>query len=329
VDLYEKMATPGRKLLVAGKGGLNLTHGGDLQHFVKQYQGDDTPVGFWQECLSGFDNQAMREWALGLGIETFEQRTGRVYPREMKAASLLRRWIARLKESGVTFHARHTLIDAGEKEQVKLLFSTPEGEKSITCDGAILALGGASWPRTGSDGAWQNMLEKHQVSVTKMQSANCGWECDWSADFLAAAEGLPLKNVHASANGIDCLGELMVTRYGLEGGIIYQLGHALRQMAEPRLVVDLKPTFSIDQLRSKGGISAWKLSPAAHALLLWSLGHQEGCPAERAKHLPIPLCMEQFGKRLAGEAIPFDILCWRNDRLGGTYGRIPAPRLSR
>ncbi len=289
VDLYEKMATPGRKLLVAGKGGLNLTHGGDREHFAKQYQGDDTPMGFWEDCLSEFDNQAIREWALGLGIETFKQRTGRVYPREMKAAGLLRRWIVRLKESGVTFYNRHTLIDFSEKDQVELYFSTPEGEKSITCDGAIFALGGASWPRTGSDGQWQNMLEKHQIGVRKMQSANCGWECEWSADLLAGAEGLPLKNVKAYANGIACLGELMITRYGLEGGIIYQLGHALRQMANPVLVVDLKPTFSIDQLRSKGRISNWNLSQAAHALLDWSLSHQEGCPAERTKQLPIPL----------------------------------------
>jgi uncharacterized flavoprotein (TIGR03862 family) len=299
VDLYEKMATPGRKLLVAGKGGLNLTHGGERETFAKHYQGADAPVGFWEDCLGAFDNRAMREWALGLGVETFEQRTGRVYPREMKAAGLLRRWLARLRESGVTFYTRHTLINVSERMRPELLFATPEGEKSIACHSAILAFGGASWPRTGSDGEWQRMLEKHQVGITKMQSANCGWECEWSADVLDRAEGLPLKNVQAFANEHSCLGELMVTRYGLEGGIIYQLGHALRQMAEPMLVLDLKPTFSVEQLRRKGGAATWRLSEAARALLDWSLGQQGGCAAERAKHLPIPL----LGARPLAEAI--------------------------
>lgn len=289
VAIYEKMPTPGRKLLVAGKGGLNLTHGGNLEHFISQYKGKHIPPDFWQECLQEFDQEAMRRWAAGLGIETFEQKTGRVYPREMKAAGLLRKWLMRLKKAGVDFHSRHSLMEVTEKNHPRLRFETPEGERYVDCDAVILALGGASWPRTGSDGAWQNMLENRGVTITPMQAANCGWECDWSKELLHLAEGLPVKNVVAHANGESAIGELLITRYGIEGGIIYQLGHALRKMSVPTIAVDLKPTFSAAQLRAKGGISSWKLSIAARALLDWSLHRQEGCPAERAKNLPIVL----------------------------------------
>lgn len=301
VTLFEAKPSAGRKLLVAGRGGLNLTNGEDLSRFVTRYHGPGQPPDFWPRLLSSFNPGDLRDWAAGLGIETFEQRTGRVYPREMKAAPLLRRWVERLRGLGVVFETNHRWAGLVPGDPHALEFSS-YGETRTSCaDAVVLALGGASWPVTGSDGGWVPVLEGLGIGVNPLLPANCGWETPWPAEVLAAAEGQPLKNLVVRAGESEAKGELMVTAYGLEGGAIYQLGPALRAMREPLLHIDLKPGFSSGELLRKmesvrgDPASAcrerWKLSPAAHAILCRDL--PPGTPVEelaaRAKACPVPL----------------------------------------
>jgi uncharacterized flavoprotein (TIGR03862 family) len=301
VTLFDAKPSVGRKLLVAGRGGLNLTHGEDFVSFVGRYSGPGQPPGFWEKTLSAFTPEDLRNWAAGLGIETFQQRTGRVYPREMKAAPLLRRWVERLRGLGVVFETNHrwTGLIPGDPHQIE--FATHGERRTFTADAVILALGGASWPITGSDGGWVPVMEGLGIGVHPLVPANCGWETEWSPQLLAIAEGQPLKNLVVRAGEAEAKGELMVTAYGLEGGAIYQLGAALRAMPEPVLHIDFKPTFTVQELIGKlesAGKSLssackerWKLSDAAHAV--WF----EGMPAtaevtalaERVKACPISL----------------------------------------
>jgi uncharacterized flavoprotein (TIGR03862 family) len=210
-------------------------------------------------------------------VETFVATSGRVYPRELKAAPLLRRWVHRLRAAGVNFAMRHrwTGLRPGASWQVDFQV---EGEaRTIAADTVILALGGGSWPETGSDGAWVPGLERLGVAVAPLAPANCGWEIPWPPAVLALAEGQPLKNITARAGETIAVGELLVTRYGLEGGAIYQLGPALRAMPEPELVIDFKPAHTVEQLVKKLGIcrrnflaearSRWRLSDAAFVIL--------------------------------------------------------------
>lgn len=269
VTLYDGKPSVGRKFLVAGKGGLNLTHGEPLERFTTRYTG---PSGFWEEAISRFNPTDLRQWAADLGVETFQATSGRVYPKALKAAPLLRRWIARLKDQGVQFMMNHRLtqIDPG---------FTLHFEHGTSCqtDAVILALGGGSWPNTGSDGTWISMLETLGIPASPLLPANCGWEHPWPETIQPQIEGQPLKNIHVSAAGTSAVGEIMLTRYGLEGGTIYQLGHVLRSMESPAISIDFKPTFTKEQLIQKlshvkrdflhAAKISWKLSDAAYALL--------------------------------------------------------------
>ncbi len=278
VLLCEAKPSVGRKFLVAGRGGLNLTHSDARELFLTRYRGGDMPSTLWPELLADFDNASVREWARGLGIETFQASNGRIYPLEMKAAPLLRRWVERLRTLGVQMKMRHRLTQLlPSDDHVVTAFDTPEGLVEYTVDAVILALGGGSWPVTGSDGTWVPLLESLGVAVEPLVSANCGWEIDWSPEVLELAEGKPLKNISATAGMDTAVGELLVTKYGLEGGVIYQLGPALRRMGEACLCIDLKPSFSQEQLVKKmesvrrdflpAARQRWKLSDAAFALL--------------------------------------------------------------
>jgi uncharacterized flavoprotein (TIGR03862 family) len=264
VTLFDAKPSVGRKLLVAGRGGLNLTHGEDFSRFVTRYSGSGQPDGFWENLLATFTPADLREWAAGLGIETFEQRTGRVYPKEMKAAPLLRRWVERLRGLGVTFEMKHRWTGLVPGPPHELEFAVDEKRRTFTADAVILALGGASWPVTGSDGTWTELLDSLGIGVNPLVPANCGCETTWPAEVLAVAEGQPLKNLVIRAGDHEAAGELMVTAYGLEGGALYQLGAALRAMPEPVIHIDFKPTFTVEELARKG---SWKLSPAAEAIL--------------------------------------------------------------
>jgi len=273
VTLFEAKASVGRKFLVAGKGGLNLTNAEARERFVTRYSG---PADHWAEMIAAFDADALRAWAGGFGIETFAASTGRVYPREMKAAPLLRRWVQRLRGLGVEFAVHHRWVGLERGEKWCLTFQTENGNRVVEADAVILALGGGSWPETGSDGNWTASLRSLGVEVAPLVPANCGWELPWSPVALAA-EGLPLKSILARVGDIAVRGELLITRYGLEGGALYQLAPALRAQTEPTIEIDLKPDHSVEQLVAKMGPiqrnflaearTRWRLSEAAFAVL--------------------------------------------------------------
>jgi uncharacterized flavoprotein (TIGR03862 family) len=313
VTLFEGMPSVGRKFLVAGHGGLNLTHSDSLERFSKQYQGS-LESGYWTSLLSDFSNQDTRDWAAGLGIETFIGTSGRIFPKEFKAAPLLRRWIQRLRSKGVKFEVRHYLRHINSQDgRIHLEFSHPEGVTSSIFDAVILALGGASWPKTGSDAKWIPLLQNLGISVAPLRAANCGWEVNWHPEIIRLAQGEPLKNITVTAGNTTIHGELMITSYGLEGGAIYQLGHSLRSMSQPLITIDLKPTFSVEELVQKlssysgdfisSSKKAWRLGNAAYTILC-TLAPAEAradlyALALFTKSVPIPLT----GPRPIAEAI--------------------------
>ena len=279
VVLCEAMPSVGRKFLVAGRGGLNLTHSEPLETFIARY-GDDEPAR-WRDLLADFGPAHLRAWAEGLGVETYVGTSGRVFPRGQQAAGLLRRWVARLRAQNVQFRVHHRMagLESAKPGWQVDLRETRTGETHrLTTRAVVLALGGASWPQTGSDGRWPALLRVALgVQTTPWQPANCGWEVAWDPRLLAAAEGLPLKNITLSAGGRTAAGEALITRYGLEGGALYQLGRELRAMASPVVSIDFKPGVDPDRLLARlplgrvpswGEISrCWRLGTAARALL--------------------------------------------------------------
>jgi uncharacterized flavoprotein (TIGR03862 family) len=272
VILCDAQRSVGRKFLVAGRGGLNLTHGEPVENFPARYV--DEPER-WRDLLRDFGPAELRAWAADLGVETYVGTSGRVFPRGQKAAGLLRAWIGRLRDRGVEFRTGARLLNFTRQENKWSAAFQTEGEKfAVPADSIVLALGGASWPETGSDGAWPEILRTHGVKITPWQPANCGWNVDWPPELLARADGLPLKNLTVSAGEESVSGELLITRHGLEGGAIYRLGRTLRSMPEPSLTLDLKPQLTVEALRERiAGLApaewfrAWKLSKAAIALL--------------------------------------------------------------
>jgi uncharacterized flavoprotein (TIGR03862 family) len=238
VDIYDAMRSPGRKFLLAGIGGMNITHAEYFDRFVSRY-GDRVDV--MRPLLQQFGAEQLREWIHQLGIETFVGTSGRVFPREMKAAPLLRRWLHRLRERDVKIHTRHHW--RGWQEG-KLLFATENGEKTIKTDAVILALGGASWPVLGSDGAWYHLLDKKKIALTPLSPSNCGFDVAWSHYFAEKFSGSPLK--HIAVNGRK--GECIVTESGIEGGLIYSISASLRDEIEQNgsavLELDLAPDTS-------------------------------------------------------------------------------------
>ena len=314
VTLFDAKPSVGRKFLVAGRGGLNLTKAEPVETFARRYSGPDQPPALWPVLLSAFGPEALRGWAAELGIETFAASTGRVYPRELKGAPLLRRWLHRLRGLGVQFALHHRWLGfEGVDGARNLLFQAPEGLRSLPFDACILALGGGSWPETGSDGAWTAILEQAGIAVSMLEPANCGWEIAWPPEVLAKAEGQPLKNIAASAAGEMAAGELLITGYGLEGGAIYQLGSALRGMAAPVLSIDLKPGTSAAQLVARLGPirrnilaeagSRWRLSPAAFALLSHCAGAEPPLSPESAAALCKACTLRLLRPRPLAEAI--------------------------
>ena len=313
VTLFDAKPSVGRKFLVAGRGGLNLTHAEPRDLFATRYNGPEQPRELWSSLLAEFDSDALQEWAAGLGVELFKATSGRVYPRELKAAPLLRRWVQRLRAGGVKFALRHrwTGLRADARWQVGFLV----GGEALTCeaDAVILALGGGSWPETGSDGAWVSVLENLGVSVAALTASNCGWEIAWPPAVLAQAEGKPLKNVTVRAGETTVAGELLVTRYGVEGGAIYQLGPALRAMPEPQIIVDFKPAHTVEQLVRKLGNcprnflsearSRWRLCDATFAILENLTGGEPFASAESLATTVKGCVLKLTGPRPLSEAI--------------------------
>ena len=277
VTVYEGKRSVGRKFLVAGKSGLNLTNTADDDVFVQQYSGTDLPVELWQKFFKDFDSYALGDWALALDIGTFAVSSGKVFPDTKKAAPLLRRWVKRLRELGVQFEVNHRWVGLRHGAPIGLDFLLHDTPVSYEHDTVVLAMGGASWPQTGSDGKWVSPLEQLGITMVPLAAANCGWECEWTPETRAAVEGKPLHNLHIRADGKLEIGELMVTRYGFEGTPIYSLGQTLRAMDEPAIEIDFKPTFTIERLVQKMESARrdffkearlrWKLNEVACAII--------------------------------------------------------------
>jgi len=252
VDVYEGKGSVGRKFLVAGKGGLNLTHSEPSPAFVRRYRERAPEIAAW---LQEFDADAVRAWAEGLGVDTFVGSSGRVFPSDLKAAPLLRGWVRRLRESGVRFHVHHRWqgwSDAG------LSFDTPEGRIDVHADAALLALGGGSWPQLGSDGAWQAILGARGIPLAPLQPANCGFDIDWSEHLATRHAGAPLKPVVAHWRDADgrehsLQGECVISATGIEGSLVYALSAELREAiarnGHASLQLDLVPGRSLERLQ--------------------------------------------------------------------------------
>ncbi len=248
VDVYDAMPSAGRKFLMAGKSGLNLTHAEPAANFITRYGERREWVAAW---LAEFGADALRDWARDLGVETFVGSSGRVFPKDMKAAPLLRAWLHRLRAAGVRFHIRHRWLGWADGE---LLFDTPAGNVKIGAGGTAiaLALGGGSWARLGSDGVWVSVLQSRGIDVAALRPANCGFDVNWSDHFRDKFAGQPVKSVVASFGGQQRQGEFVITQHGVEGGLIYAFSAALRDAIEAQgsatLHLDLAPGKSLERL---------------------------------------------------------------------------------
>lgn len=293
VTLRDRMATAGRKLLMAGRGGLNLTHSEPLEAFLGRY---GSAEAFLTPVIQAFPPDDLRNWAAGLGQTTFVGSSGRVFPEALKASPLLRAWLKRLGEQGVDFH----------------LGSEWRGE-NLDADATLLALGGASYPRLGSDGSWTGILAAKGVVLSPLRPANCGFKIDWSDLFKERFQGQPLKNIALSFAGRTVRGEAMISASGIEGGAVYALSASLREAiaTEGRaiLTLDLCPDRSPEDLaralaRPRGALSqsnflrkALNLSPIAINLL-----REAGQPATELKSLPLILIAPQSLERAISSA---------------------------
>ena len=258
VTVYERMPSPARKFLMAGRGGLNLTHTEALPQFLERYGAAALRL---QPAIEAFPPTALRAWAEEMRQWTFVGSSGRVFPKAMKASPLLRVWLRRLDTLGVMFRLRHRFDGF---EDGKPVFDTPEGRVVVKADATVLALGGASWPRLGSDAGWVAVLADAGIAVAPLQPANCGFAVGWSEIFRDRFEGEPLKRIGVAFGNRTARGEAMITRDGLEGGALYALSGALRDAigrdGEAVLRIDLRPDHSAEELETRLGAPRGKQS---------------------------------------------------------------------
>ena len=249
VEVFDAMPSVGRKFLLAGVGGMNITHSEPYPAFVGRYaerQGDIDAL------LRGFDAEALRQWIHGLGIETFVGTSGRVFPRDMKAAPLLRAWLKRLREAGVVIHTRHRWL--GWNADGTLRITYPQGELQLRADAVVLAMGGGSWARLGSDGAWVALLAERGVDISPLQASNCGFEvAGWSDLLKSKFAGAPLKNIALAMPGVaPRKGEFILTAQGVEGSLVYAwsapLREAINRDGQATLLLDLLPDRPVDKI---------------------------------------------------------------------------------
>lgn len=281
VVVHEAMPSPARKFLMAGRGGLNLTHSEPIEAFTGRYGEAAGTVGPW---LDRFSPTRLIGWAEGLGQATFTGSSGRVFPRAMKASPLLRAWLGRLAELGVEVRTRSRWSGFRRNDDgLEWVFDTPDGERVERPDAVVLAVGGASWPRLGSDGAWRERLEAEGIAVEAFRPSNVGFDVAWSDVFADRFAGEPLKPVALTHGERTVRGEAMTTRYGLEGGAVYALSAGLREAVardgSATLSVDLRPDLTVEALagrlskpRGKDSVANWLrkaggLSPVAVGLL--------------------------------------------------------------
>jgi len=250
VTVYDAMPSAGRKFLMAGRGGLNLTHSEPLAQFLARYR---EAMLHLTAAIDAFPPDALREWSEALGQPTFVGSSGRVFPKAFKASPLLRAWLRRLDAAGVQFVFRHRWI--GRDANGRLLFQTPDGQRVIDSSATVLALGGASWPRLGSDGAWVETLAATGVTISPLRPANSGFTVAWSDIFRDRFEGQPLKGVALSFGPQSVRGEAIVTRTGIEGGAVYALSAELREAilreGEATLLAALRPDLKFDDLTGR------------------------------------------------------------------------------
>jgi uncharacterized flavoprotein (TIGR03862 family) len=306
VHVYEAMPTPGRKFLRAGVGGLNLTHSEHLEAFLSRYSQRER----LEPILRAFGPGEVRQWATDLGFETFVGTSGRVFPVGMKASPMLRAWLQRLENSGVTFHYGYHWTDIRHEDNQPVLgFDTAEGIQTIRPAAVILALGGGSWPRLGSTGSWVQVLEKSGIPIAPLRPSNCGFDVQWSEHFKGKFDGAPLKPVTLSFNGSTRQGEFIVTKDGVEGSLIYSFSAAIRDeielSGEAVITLDLSPDWSVSKLAARLATPRGSRTMSHHlekmvgmkgvkAGLLWEFVPREDffAPEKLAAHikaLPVPL----------------------------------------
>lgn len=330
VDVYDAMPSVGRKFLLAGVGGMNITHSENHVAFMQRYGARRAEL---QPIIDAFDNVSLRQWVHELGIETFVGSSGRVFPREMKAAPLLRAWLQRLKNRGAVVHVRHRWLGWAEDGELRL--ESPAGEIRIRPAAVVLALGGGSWGKLGSDGRWVNLLQEKGVDINALQPSNCGFDCAWSEHFRSRFAGHPLKTVRASFTA-DCgetasqAGECMITEKGIEGGLIYTFSARLRDEINAKgsavLHLDLLPDYDLTRVSAECAHPRGSRSLSSHlqsrlglkgvkAGLLWELAAREvrADPlqlAEALKKLPLRLVRPRPLEEAISSAggVPFEVM---------------------
>ncbi len=311
VDVYEAMGSVGRKFLIAGKGGLNLTHGEPRPNFDAHYRERAPELARW---LDAFDGEALREWARGLGVETYIGSSGRVFPIDRKAAPLLRGWVRRLREAGARFHVHHRW--QGWDSDGALRFATPAGEHLAHADAVVLAMGGGSWPQLGSDGAWVAALAERGIDLAPLRPSNCGFDVGWSDVLKKQHAGAPLKpvvlhwqNLHDEAHSLQ--GECVLTETGLEGSAIYAVSADLRERilrdGETMLWLDLAPGRTQERLQSDLAKPRGKRSVGEH------LRRQTGLDAAKATLVFESLLMQGLPRDAMNDAM----------RIAATIKRLP------
>ncbi|WP_454685078.1 TIGR03862 family flavoprotein [Ancylobacter moscoviensis] len=301
VTVYERTASPARKFLIAGRGGLNLTHSEPRAPFLARY---GAAAEWLAPMIDAFPPGRLRAFAEGLGEATFVGSSGRVFPRSFKASPLLRAWLGRLEGLGVRLASRHRWLGWGAGGALR--FETPEGEGEVSCDVALLALGGASWPRLGSDGGWVAILEEQGIAVAPLRAANSGVRIGWSEAFRTRFAGEPLKRIALAVEGVSVRGEAMIDAAGLEGGVVYaqsaRLREAIAREGQVAFEIDLRPDLGLNALaarlaRARKGETlanrlrkAAGLSPAAAGLLreaAFPLPAEPEALARRVKAVPL------------------------------------------
>ena len=304
VDVYDSMPSVGRKFLMAGKSGLNITHSDPFDVFASKYGKRRPQI---EPMLKAFGADQLREWVHSFGIETFVGTSGRVFPVGMKASPLLRAWLKRLNASNVTFHLRHKLTAILPDNSLR--FATTNGEVTVKADAVVLALGGGSWRRLGSDGAWVDWLKQAGAGVEPLRPSNCGFDVAWSEHFREKYDGHPLKSVILSFGEFRQQGEFIVTKEGVEGGLIYAASARLRDEIDANgkavMFLDLKPDRALEWLVDKLSRPRGKRSLASYlekslgiygvkaGLLREFVSKEDFTNAERLagfiKALPVPL----------------------------------------
>lgn len=326
VALYDAMPSVGRKFLLAGKGGMNLTHAEPQAAFLERYGARRAQIA---PLLEAFGPADLRAWARGLGIETFVGTSGRVFPVDMKAAPLLRAWLQRLRARGVRFHVRHRWL--GWTDAGALRFAAPAGEISVRADAVVLALGGGSWARLGSDGAWVPLLAGRGVAVMPLRPSNCGSDVDWTDHFRTRFAGCPVKPVvvsctDAQGRTLRQQGEFVVTGTGVEGGVIYALSAVLRDRIEDEgsvhIELDLVPG------RDAARLAAALARPCGTRSLANHLRRQAGIAGVKAglvrERLPADVLADPARLGAALKALPLRLIAPRPlDEAISSAGGVP------